>query len=356
MAGSEDDALEIWRVGGAKEVETIGWADGDILALVVNEGEDTAATLSKGGFVQLWDVERRQPSRKIGPLKKARITFTRVPEMLVVVEGGHRVHLFDLKNGSETDRELSPTGEGVVSGLDGQFLAYAETMNGVGGTSNVFVADLEKGLLVSRLAADGREPDVIRSARIGRGIAAGDMDQTLTFWRDYLDDRTKEQLVGHNGTITDFSISRDSKFAATSSRDGTVRYWDLASGKSLYARGGTRDWIEAITLTQNGTAAAISEYGQVDVFSLSDGNTRWTINLFDKYVGNNSFWIKHAQSINKGEQFLAASGSDTALKLVSMKAVEAKLSEALDALVSEVRRETRLELDGRELLPEASQR
>jgi WD40 repeat protein len=182
------------------------------------------------------------------------------------------------------------------------------------------------------------------------------MGQSLLFWPDYLDPDTKRTLAGHRGTITDISVTEDSRFAATSSRDETARYWDLKSGRCLYVRRGYSEWVETISVSQTGQAATIDAAGRLDVFSARDGRPRWAIDIFDKYIGNNSYWIKHAQFIEKGRRLLAASGSDSALKVVMMDAVEDTLSRPVQELVNDVRGQTRLLIAGQELLPRPSER
>ncbi len=56
-------------------------------------------------------------------------------------------------------------------------------------------------------------------------------------------------IDGHRDAITAVAVNRDSKFAASGSRDGTLRLWDLDEGKELKALRLAGDVIAAMTYT-----------------------------------------------------------------------------------------------------------
>ena len=56
-------------------------------------------------------------------------------------------------------------------------------------------------------------------------------DSSLKLWKN--DGTCRRTYKGHTGAVTGLSLSQ-SKFAASSSTDSTVRIWDVGSGRNLY--------------------------------------------------------------------------------------------------------------------------
>jgi WD40 repeat protein len=54
------------------------------------------------------------------------------------------------------------------------------------------------------------------------------------------------ELAGHTKTITCLAWSRDGRWLASGSKDGTVRVWDVAKGKARLVLEGHKDMATAV--------------------------------------------------------------------------------------------------------------
>jgi WD40 repeat protein len=59
------------------------------------------------------------------------------------------------------------------------------------------------------------------------------------------------ELDGHKDGLFQVAVSFDGKYAATTSYDGSIRLWDLATRKSVVI-GETDDWSRGVAISPNG--------------------------------------------------------------------------------------------------------
>lgn len=86
----------------------------------------------------------------------------------------------------------------------------------------------------------------------------------------------KAELVvqtGHSNKITSITVSSDGKLFASSSFDGTIKFWDLAIEQEIKTIATSFTGIEKIMFSNDGSKIiVISRYGSVVVFEVSSGN------------------------------------------------------------------------------------
>ena len=82
------------------------------------------------------------------------------------------------------------------------------------------------------------------------GVSAGD-DGTIRVW-DLATGRTRTILKGHDGGVQDVAVSPDGKLIASGGRDRTVRLWNLATGKELAVLKGHKKSVMSIAFSPDG--------------------------------------------------------------------------------------------------------
>ena len=85
-------------------------------------------------------------------------------------------------------------------------------------------------------------------------------------------DLFKQILTGHTGPVRAVAVSQDGARAVSGSDDGTVRVWNLATGRQDASLTGHTDWVRAVAVSQDGARAVSgSDDGTVRVWDLATG-------------------------------------------------------------------------------------
>jgi WD40 repeat protein len=66
----------------------------------------------------------------------------------------------------------------------------------------------------------------------GRYALSASGDGTLRWW-DLESGRCLHTLQGHTGSVTTVALSADGRFALSGSHDGTLRWWDVEAARCL---------------------------------------------------------------------------------------------------------------------------
>src|SRR5262249_30624539 len=100
--------------------------------------------------------------------------------------------------------------------------------------------------------------DAVAAAPDGRWLAAGVFDGTVRIW-DVASGRERIALTGHIRQVYAVAVAPDGRWLATGGDDRTVRIWDVASGQTqalmrLENSVNASAWVSIDTLTVGGPA------------------------------------------------------------------------------------------------------
>jgi WD40 repeat protein len=149
---------------------------------------------------------------------------------------------------------------------------------------------VETSFLRVRHAATRESPALIRDLRghtgavtacavtaDGRRVVSASDDGTLRVW-DLESGRGLATLAGHTGAVTGCVVTPDGRRVVSASLDGTLKVWDLESGRALATLQGHTDWVNACAVTADGRrVVSASDDRTLKVWDLESGRALSTL-------------------------------------------------------------------------------
>ncbi len=94
----------------------------------------------------------------------------------------------------------------------------------------------------------------------GQRLASGSDDKTVKIW-DSATGKELFALKGHAGVVTSVAFSPDGQRLASGSHDKTVKIWDSATGKELFALKGHAGGVRSVAFSPDGQRLASAKLG-----------------------------------------------------------------------------------------------
>jgi len=278
VTGNRNGVLRLFDLATGKEKLTHRSKKKMLNALAVSPDGNTIA-FSNGGHLQLWKwLSGAKPvavETRVGHITG--LAFSPDGEMLAAAPDSRKVvQLLDVES-RKLVRTLScePRPAMRVQELrftpDGKSLLATDGIMGFrDGLSSVIQWDVESGELRHRFKTRPMYPRCLDISRNGRWLAAAGSNAGTAVWDLKTGARVAVDQVGHESSVSSIRFSPQSDFAVTASDDGTIRTWDVASGRPLQKI--EHDyWVRALDLSPNGKWIASSSLD--DTVRLWDAST-----------------------------------------------------------------------------------
>jgi WD40 repeat protein len=138
----------------------------------------------------------------------------------------------------------------------------------------------------------------------GKQAASVSMDGTLKVW-DLGSGREVRTLAGHSGEVNGVAVTPDGKQAVSASGDGTLKVWDLGNGREVRTLAGHSSGVRGVAVTPDGKqAVSASQDGTLKVWNLGSGREVRTL------AGHRG-WINGVVVTPDGKQAVSASDDQT---------------------------------------------
>jgi WD40 repeat protein len=118
---------------------------------------------------------------------------------------------------------------------------------------------------MSTLVAQMTQSQPIRAAVLspdGHTLVTGDQAGTVRFW-EVATGRERRRLYGHTGAVWVVRVNPDGQMVATGGQDGTVCVWDLVTGQERQRFESAREHVRALDFSPDGTRLAAGDEGGI---------------------------------------------------------------------------------------------
>jgi WD40 repeat protein len=192
------------------------------------------------------------------------LTFSPNGKRLVSGGGDNRVRLWDAGTGRPLRSLVRPNGiECMALSPDGKMLAMGDYRG------NILLVDADLAAPPRFLGLHQNSVQALAFMPDGKTLASGGKDRIVRVW-DAVAGAEVRRLEGHQAGVLAVSCSSDGKLLASGSGDTTVRIWDLASGKMLHTlrphksrskEHPERSWVHRLAFSPRGGVLAIGTGG-----------------------------------------------------------------------------------------------
>jgi RNA polymerase sigma factor (sigma-70 family) len=244
LAGRDDGSITIWERSNGKIKSVIPFTMHEccVRALSVAGDGITVASASADGIVKVWDLKTRVELLNLSTsgafTQQGSLALSPDGKLLALATGNEDTFaVIDIASGKQLGKVLQA--EGVVwhlgFSLDGKSLTCASPS---GGFTVWDVAAQEKKLSCKPdiLAEAGARNDCRAMSPDGRyGVSLhgrGGKQCTVHLW-DMANGKLLATFSSHMAQVNDAVFRADGTLLATASHDGTVKIWDVKTGKEL---------------------------------------------------------------------------------------------------------------------------
>ncbi|KAJ5395863.1 uncharacterized protein N7487_010166 [Penicillium crustosum] len=271
-SGSNDRTVRLWSLSTKQCLQKLEGHRLPIISLEFSDTSDTLASGSQDATVRLWDVNAI-PENEIQENPQDdlnRVTTLAVAEdgqMFAVGFSDSCIHLYHIQN--EKRPTILKFHEDQISDL--YFLEDGKTLASASFDGTIQLWDTASG---QHLKTFVQYPAAIQGLVFTEDhemLATILLDFTISTWT--VKTEALPILVGHTSYVESAVFLKPDQILASSSRDKTIRIWDIVAGVCLRTLNGHEHWVNGLAFSQDGnTLASASPDNTVRLWDVSSGH------------------------------------------------------------------------------------
>jgi WD40 repeat protein len=242
FSAGADRVIRKWEVASGKEVLRLEGHTGTVRSLAVSPDGRQLLSGSDDGTIRLWkpDEDTKEQGRMIGVTDPCwGMTWTADGRRALCCSESRGVRLFDVTTKREV-RRFSDGWANTVAVFDPSRLVLSG-----GSEGRLLLRNLDDGATVRRLEGHVNWVRTVAFSADGRLAVSGggaqrfadvdfvaSNDSIAIIW-DTETGRALHRLTGHRGTVYGARFTPDESHVVTSGNDGTIRLWDVKTGKEV---------------------------------------------------------------------------------------------------------------------------
>ena len=253
----------LWKLCRSDELRRLGSHSNSAVAAVFSPKGDVLATCSDDHTVKLWDMSTQRNSAVLlhqGAVLAAAFSADGKRLTTVCIDGANGdLRLWDVATGGELRRLALGNMANLAGAWPGMFaFTSGGEMFAFAATERVCVWDVVRGTGLS-VHETARSPVSLAFSPNGKTLAAGyrDRNNSVALWDLSRAEKPAQILLLTNSyEVRSLSFSFDGQTLAGGCRDGTIKLWDLATGREIRALTGHSSWIPTMAFSSDGKMLA----------------------------------------------------------------------------------------------------
>ncbi|THH14583.1 hypothetical protein EW146_g5767 [Bondarzewia mesenterica] len=259
LAVGLDDCVNLYDIGSGKKFILPFEHSGDVpsrnyvRAVSFSPDDKLLVAGCEDKLIRVWDLETKQIAHTLSGHHREVYALDFTPDGGTLISGSGDLRILAV----ETDVSKSDTGiTAVAISPDGAYVASGA----LDGTVRVWSLHGKEPNAIARWQAHEKSVYSVRWVMQGKGIVTGSLDRTLKRWTvDFPGEgggksECARTMVGHKDYVLATATLQEGQMlrAASASRDGTVRLWDLRTGQALFFIQGHRNTVTSVDLSLDG--------------------------------------------------------------------------------------------------------
>jgi WD40 repeat protein len=269
-SGSKIEPIRLWDVASGKVLRTLAGHTSNVYSMAFSPDGKTLASGDSDGTIKLWDVTGGEELRTLAGHTDMVESIAFSPDGKIIASGSwdKTIKLWNVASGEElrTLAGHTKTIESMAFSPDGKILASGSW------DKTIKLWNVASGKELHTLTGHTDRVYSVAFSPDGKTLTSWSWDKTTKLW-DVSSGKELRTLTGHTNTLPSVALSPDGKTLATSSLNNSIiKLSDVASGKELYILTGHTAYVNSVTFSPDGKVLASGSLdGTIKLWDVASG-------------------------------------------------------------------------------------